>query len=309
MNNPFYQRSLINMKELSTEAIQQILALALRYKNNEIKQKFLTDKIIAHCFFEPSTRTRFSFEAANLRLGGQNIAMLDPDRNSSQLKGESLQDCLKVIGSYADAMVIRHPCEGTARLAAEVTGIPVINAGDGANQHPTQTLLDLFTIQETQGRLHGLHLAVVGDLKHGRTTHSLVQAASLFDMRLYFVAPNQLALPEILSFELKRQGIKFSFHQSIAEIISKVDILYLTRLQKERFADAPDIEQAFAAMRCTPELLDAAKPTLKILHPLPRLIELPNSIDETPFASYFEQAKNGLYVREALLHAIFEPVS
>lgn len=308
MTNPFYQRSLINMKELSAEAIQQLFALAARYKNNEVKQKPLADKVVAHCFFEPSTRTRFSFETACLRLGGQNIVATDPERTSSQMKGESLSDSLKVIGSYVDAMTIRHPCEGAARLAAEVSGVPVINAGDGANQHPTQTLLDLFTMQETQGRLEGLHVALVGDLKYGRTTHSLVQVAHLFDMRLYFVSPTQLALPEHLSFELKRQGIKFSFHQSIAEIISKIDILYLTRMQKERFQNITGLDQVLAAMTCTEELLASARSTLKILHPLPRLAELPSAIDHTSFASYFDQAKNGMYVREALLHAIFEPV-
>lgn len=307
MTNPFYQRSLISIKDLSAEAIQQLLALALRYKNNAISEKPLTNKLVAQCFFEPSTRTRFSFESACLRVGGQNIAVVDPERSSSQTKGESLEDSLKIIGGYVDALVIRHPCEGAARLAADVSGVPVINAGDGANQHPTQTLLDLFTMQETQGRLQGLHLALVGDLKHGRTVHSLVQAASLFDMRLYFVSPSDLSLSDALTFELKRQGIKFSFHQTIAEIISKVDILYLTRLQKERFRDNPQIEKAFASMVCSETLLSQAQAHLKILHPLPRLNELPSSIDQTPFASYFEQAKNGLYVREALLHAIFEP--
>jgi aspartate carbamoyltransferase catalytic subunit len=305
MNNTLYHRSLISMKDLSMTEIEQLLILASDYKNNRVVQKPLLNKIIAHCFFEPSTRTRLSFESASLRLGGQNISFIDPERFSSQTKGETLQDSLKVISSYAEGMVIRHSCEGSARLAAEISGIPVINAGDGTNQHPTQTLLDLFSMQETQGRLKGLHVALVGDLKYARTAHSLVQAASLFDMRLYFVAPDQLALPEELSFDLKRKGIKFSFHQTLDAVIDKLDILYLTRLQKERFENMPHIEKAYRSMILTPELLDRAQKHMKILHPLPRQEELPFSIDQTPHAYYFQQAKNGLYVRQALFYAIF----
>ena len=303
MTNPLYHRSLVSINDLKESDIDLILNLAKRYKQGEIKTKVLHDKIIGSCFFEPSTRTRLSFETAILRLGGQTIGFADGQNTSLNAKGESLRDSLRIIGSYVDALIMRHPQEGAARLAKELTQIPVINAGDGANQHPTQTLLDLFSIQETQGKLKGLHLGLVGDLKHGRTIHSLVQAAAMYDMRLYFVAPSLLGLPESLSFDLKRRGVKFSFHNTVSEVIDKLDILYLTRLQKERF-DASHAEGEFLKLALKASDLKSVKANLKILHPLPRKEELPIEIDQTPYAYYFEQAKNGVYVREALLHLI-----
>lgn len=305
MNNTLYQRSLISIQNLSHDEIVFLLELALAYKKGTIVEKTLSDKIMASCFFEPSTRTRLSFESAMLRLGGQFIGFSDPANNSSQRKGESLSDSLKIIGGYADVMVIRHPQEGAAQLASDIAGIPVINAGDGANQHPTQTLIDLFSMRETHGELQGLKVAIAGDLRYGRTAHSLVQAASLFNMRLYFVSPPELNLPENLSFDLKRRGITFSFHQHINDVIDKVDILYLTRLQKERLALSVSAENYAASTALSPEILSKALPKLKILHPLPRQEELPISIDSLPQAYYFEQAKNGVFVRQALLHAIF----
>ncbi len=262
----------------------------------------LKGKILASCFYEPSTRTRLSFEAAMIRLGGQVIGFAEASTSSSQ-KGESLHDAMKVIGSYADAIVLRHPLEGSARVASEATETAVINAGDGSNQHPSQTLLDLFSIQDSQGSLKNIHLAFVGDLKYGRTVHSLCQACAYFDMRLYFVSPEQLTLPEEIVLFLKKQGVRFSFHRALEEVIEKADVLYMTRLQKERF-DAPTFEIVKDAYVLKEEMLGKAKKNLKILHPLPRVNEIDRSIDNTPYAYYFQQAENGLYVRMALLAEI-----
>lgn len=288
-------KHLISIHDLSRTDILEFLDFA-RDLQSTPKTGLLKDKIITLAFFEPSTRTRMSFEAAALRLGGKVMGFADTAQTSIA-KGESLSDTLKILGGYSDALVIRHPSEGSARLASHVAGIPVINAGDGANQHPTQTLLDLFTMRACFGKLEGLHLALTGDLKYGRTIHSLVEAASLFDMRLYFIAAEGLELPAQLTEILKMRSIRFSFHRHIAEIIDKADVLYLTRLQKERFQN----ERGISYQGLNAEILKNAKPSLKILHPLPRQEELPTEIDTTPHAAYFEQARNGVIVREAVL--------
>ncbi len=296
--NTLYERDIISMNELDRAQIETILATAAAFKR-EMPTSLLTDKVVAHCFFEPSTRTRLSFETATVRLGGKVIGFSN-DEGLSLKKGESLADSIRVIADYADLLVIRHPREGAARLAAEVADIPVINAGDGANQHPTQALLDLFTIQECQQRLDGLSIALVGDLKYGRTIHSFAQACMLFDVRLYLVAPDTLSLPESLCDSLRKQGVRFSFHQTIEEIIPKVDILYLTRVQHERFNGADDAQRGKAFV-LQADMLTHARANLKVLHPLPRLEELDPSVDITHYAHYFPQAKNGVYVRQALL--------
>jgi aspartate carbamoyltransferase catalytic subunit len=294
-------KGLISIADLSKEQILQVLK-----KTEGMKLKppgaLLKGKILASCFFEPSTRTRLSFEAAMIRLGGNTIGFSDGASTSTQ-KGETLRDTVKILGSYADLLVIRHPAEGAARLAAESAGIPVINAGDGANQHPTQALTDLFTIKESQGKLKGLSIAFVGDLKHGRTVHSLSLACAHFDMRLFFVSPEQLSLPEETAQALKKHGVKFSFHRTIEEVLGKADILYMTRIQKERF-DADVYEKLKETYRLTPSLLEKAPKHLKVLHPLPRLTEIDPSVDATPHAHYFQQAENGLYTRMALLSLI-----
>lgn len=292
---------LLSMHDLSRDEINHFLKAAQALQEKP-KPQALKGKIIALCFFEPSTRTRLSFETAALRLGGKTIGFSDTHALSTA-KGESLQDTIRVISSYADVIVIRHPSEGAARLAAEVSSVPVINAGDGANQHPTQTLLDLFTMKAAFGKLEGLHVAIMGDLKHGRTVHSLVEAAAHFDMRLYFVAgAPSCTLPPYLLDYLKLQGICFSFHREVKEILPKLDVLYLTRLQKERFhQDATLPYQALSL-----EDLKGAKASLKILHPLPRQEELPLAMDATPYAHYFEQAKNGVVVRQAILLSVFQ---
>ncbi len=300
MENPLYQKDILSIHELSLHHIQLILNTAKHLKENP-KPHLLQGKIIAHCFFEPSTRTRLSFESATLRLGGQVIGFSSDDGLSTK-KGETLHDTMRVISEYADSIVIRHPREGAARLTADLSDKPVINAGDGANQHPTQALIDLFTIQECQERLDGLHIALVGDLKHARAIHSLVQACSFFNIRLYLVSPEALTLPEPLCDTLKKQGVRFSFHRSLEEVLPKIDILYITRIQQERFSDnsALSLKNEYSV---TPALLAnlKIKSNLKILCPLPRIHEIDVSVDNSPYSYYFAQAGNGVPVRQALL--------
>ncbi len=295
--------NLISISDLSKEEIEKILKRAAEFKKKPPKD-LLLGKILASCFFEPSTRTRLSFESAMLKLGGQVIGFSNADSTSVR-KGETLSDTMRVIGGLADLIVIRHPLEGAAKLASQATTKPVINAGDGANQHPTQTLLDLFTIKECQGKLSGLNVAIVGDLKYGRTVHSLSYAAALFDMRLYFISPDELTLPDAILQELRKKRGKFSFHRSIEEVIGKVDILYMTRLQKERF-DTSTYERVKENYILEEALLQKAKKHLRILHPLPRVGEIDRAIDKTPHAYYFQQAENGLFVRQSLLYSILK---
>jgi aspartate carbamoyltransferase catalytic subunit len=299
--------SLINRDLVSIHDFSKSEILAVLHCAKSLKQKPLPDLlrgfVLASLFFEPSTRTRLSFETAMERLGGKVIGFAD-QAVSSAAKGETLYDAIRIIGQYADIIAMRHPLEGAARRAAEATDKPIINGGDGANQHPTQTLLDLFTIQETQKKLTGLSLALVGDLKYGRTVHSLTQVMIHFKPRLFFVAPLMLQIPKTYCEELKDHGIKFSLHSTIEEVVKRVDIFYLTRIQKERFADPVDYEKVKNAFRLTLAHLTGVKKNLRILHPLPRVNELDEKIDATKHAYYFEQAENGLYVRQALLAMI-----
>lgn len=297
MKNTLAGRDLISVSDLSKGEIELILATALSFQK-EPQPDLLKGSILASCFFEPSTRTRLSFEAAMLRLGGSVIGFSETATTSVK-KGESLFDSMKVIGSYADLIVIRHPQEGSARLTAEATDKPVINAGDGANQHPSQTLTDLFTIRECQGKIDELQIALVGDLKYGRTIHSLSLALAHYAVRLYFVAPESLHLPDAITQELKRKGVKFSFHEKLEEVIPKIDILYMSRIQKERFPDA-SVDFANPCL-LKKNHLERAKKTMRIFHPLPRVDEIEESIDSSPLAYYFQQAANGIPVRMALL--------
>jgi aspartate carbamoyltransferase catalytic subunit len=298
MENGLYGSDILSIKDLSLQQIEQVLAVAAKLKSKH-ELHLLNNKVIAHCFFEPSTRTRLSFESATLRLGG-NVIGFSSDESLSIQKGETLHDTIRVISDYADLIIIRHPKEGAARLAADVSPHPVINAGDGANQHPTQALVDLFTMQECQHKLNGLAIALVGDLKYGRTIHSFAEICMSFDIRLFLISPDILALPESICDVLKKKGVRFSFHQSMEEVIPKVDILYMTRIQQERFSEA---EYQFIKNQyiLTPAVLAKARPNLKILHPLPRVNEIDMEVDKTPYAHYFEQAANGVYVRQALL--------
>ncbi|MEM1282211.1 MAG: aspartate carbamoyltransferase [Chlamydiota bacterium] len=302
MKQTFAGRDILAIDDLSKTDILEILETAKELEHNP-KKKSLEGHILGSCFFEPSTRTRLSFESAMQRLGGQVMGFAD-DKATAIQKGESLRDTMKVLENYVDLIVMRHPLEGSAQLAADSIDIPVINAGDGANEHPTQTLLDLFTIQKTQDRLDNLSIAMVGDLRYGRTTHSLARAAVHFGMRLYFVAPQSLEMPKEVCNFLRDNKIKFSFHRSIDEVLHKVDILYLTRIQEERFTDKQEYLRLKDQYILTASDLEHVKENLRILHPLPRNEEVDRSVDKTPYASYFSQANNGLVVRQALLRLV-----
>ncbi|MBI5728255.1 MAG: aspartate carbamoyltransferase [Candidatus Magasanikbacteria bacterium] len=295
----FKHRDIISVGDLTKEEILHILATATALKKKP-QPKLLSGHVLGSCFFEPSTRTRLSFETAMLRLGGGVTGFADPVVTSVK-KGETLFDTIKIIGQYVDVIAMRHPLDGAARRATEATDTPVINGGDGANQHPTQTLLDLFTIQECQGRLEGLEIALVGDLKYGRTVHSLAQALAHFGARLYFVAPGALQMPTYVTDELKHAGIKFSCHEAMADVVKKADIIYMTRIQEERFADRMEYERVKDVYVLTPATLADSKKNARVLHPLPRVQEIAPSVDALPQAYYFAQAKNGIYVRQAVL--------
>lgn len=299
MPNSFAGRDVISIKDFTKAELLEVLREAKKLKKQPAP-KLLNGLVLGCCFYEPSTRTRLSFETAMQRLGGQVVGFADP-KVTSVKKGENLWDTTKIIGQYVDAIVMRHPLDGAARRAADATNKPIINAGDGANQHPTQTLLDLFTILETQKKLDNLNIIFAGDLKYGRTIHSLAQALTHFNARIYCVAPDALQMPEYILNELKSGRIKFSLHKKIEEVIPKADIIYLTRIQEERFADAAEYEKVKNAFLFNAALLKNAKPNLKVMHPLPRVNELAMDVDNTKHANYFEQAENGLYVREAIL--------
>ncbi len=299
MNNPLYQKNIISIADLSRNELELILQTAHSLKQSP-QPELLKNKVIASCFFEASTRTRLSFETAVQRLGGSVIGFDSGGNTSLAQKGETLADSVKVISSYADAFFMRHPQEGAARLATEFSQIPVINGGDGSNQHPTQTLLDLFTIYETQDTIDNLNIAFVGDLKYGRTVHSLAQALSLFNCNFYFIAPDALAMPDYILEELDNKNISYSLHQSIEEVVDSLDILYMTRVQKERF-DETEYQHMKSAFLLDAQILNNVRANLKILHPLPRVDEIHKNVDSTPYAYYFQQAENGVYARQALL--------
>ncbi|MCL6263522.1 aspartate carbamoyltransferase [Craterilacuibacter sp. RT1T] len=301
MTNTLYRKHIISIPDFTRQELELVVETAGRLKR-EPRNDLLQGKLIASCFFEPSTRTRLSFETAVQRLGGNIIGFADGG-NTSAKKGETLADSLKIIGDYSDAVVMRHPKEGAARLASEFSPVPIINGGDGSNQHPTQTLLDLFSIYETQGTLENLTVAFVGDLKYGRTVHSLTQALSLFNASFYFVAPEALAMPDYICEELDEKGIKYTLVSSLEEVIPEIDVLYMTRVQRERFDEA-EFKKIQGQFILKAEMLKHARDNMKILHPLPRVDEIAVDVDATPHAYYFQQAKNGVYARQALLSLV-----
>ncbi len=302
MPNNLFQKNIISISEFSRDDLELIVNTAKKLKTSP-RNDLLKNKLIASCFFEASTRTRLSFETAIQRLGGRVIGFSDANSTSLAKKGETLADSLRIITSYADALVMRHHHEGAARLATDVSPVPIINAGDGSNQHPSQTILDLFTIYETQGALDKLNVAFIGDLKYGRTVHSLAQALSLYNARLFLVSPESLAMPEYLLDELENKNIEYHICPTIESVIPEVDILYMTRVQKERF-DETEYSHLRAKFILTPEILQKAKPNLKVLHPLPRIDEITIEVDQTPYAYYFQQAANGVYARQAILSLV-----
>ncbi len=262
------------------------------------------DRLLALCFFEPSTRTRMSFDAAMKRLGGDTVDM-GPVESSSVQKGESLADTVRVIEGYADALVLRHPSEGAAAMAAEFVDVPVINAGDGAGQHPTQTLLDLYTIRETAG-LDDLTVGIMGDLKYGRTVHSLAEALTEFDTRMHFVAPESLRLPRNVRYDLHEAGARLREHEDLAAVLPELDVLYVTRIQRERFPDESEYRAVAGEYQIDATALEPAREDLVVLHPLPRVDEIAPDVDSTPHARYFTQAHNGVPVRMALLDTLLD---
>ena len=276
-----------------------MLETAKEFEQNR-EQNFLEGKVIASLFFEPSTRTRLSFETAINRLGAKVIGFSDAT-NTSQSKGETLKDTIKMVNNYVDMIVMRHPLEGSSRYASEVADVPVVNAGDGANQHPSQTLLDLYSILQTQGTLEGLTINMVGDLKYGRTTHSLLQAMSHFNTKFIFTAPEELKMPKEYKQFLDSKGIEYIETTSIEEHLNDCDILYMTRVQQERFTDPMEYERVKDVYTLNAGMLSNVKQNMKILHPLPRVTEITQDVDETPYAYYFKQAENGLYVRMAII--------
>jgi len=292
-------RSLVSIDDLTTEEILKILDDAVEFEKNPV-QKLLEGKVIATLFFEPSTRTRLSFESAINRLGGKIVGFSDAGV-SSVSKGETLHDTIKMVSNYSDLIVMRHPIEGSARYASEISSVPVINAGDGANQHPTQTLLDLYSIRKTQGTLDNLNIFMVGDLKYGRTVHSLMMAMSRWNTTFNFISPEELKMPEEFKLYLENLGLKYYEHLDFTDIISRADIIYMTRVQKERFSDPIEYEKVKNVYVLKNSMLANTKPNMRILHPLPRVNEIHTDVDKNPKAYYFEQALNGVYTRQAIL--------
>lgn len=296
-------KHLVSISHCSAEDIMRILDRATLFERNP-NRDFLQGRVVATLFFEPSTRTRLSFETAVCRLGGKVIGFSDASTSSST-KGETLKDTIKIVSNYADAIVMRHYLEGAAQYATEVSPVPIINAGDGSNQHPSQTLLDLYSIRQTQGSLEQKTIVMVGDLKYGRTIHSLIEGMQPFSPRFIFVAPKELALPEEYRSYCREHNIPFEeVTEFTSEVISEADILYMTRVQRERFSDPEEYERVKNVYILDRELLRLAKPNLKILHPLPRVQEIAQEVDDHPAAYYFRQALNGLYVRQSILSEI-----
>jgi aspartate carbamoyltransferase catalytic subunit len=295
-------KSLISINDFTREQQLHLLDLAEDFERNP-RQRILESFVVATLFFEPSTRTRLSFESAVSYLGGKIIGFSDTSSTSVQ-KGESLRDTIKTVANYSDLIVMRHPREGSARFASEVSSVPVINAGDGANQHPTQCLLDLYSIRKTQGKLDGLNIVFVGDLKYGRTVHSLVQALCQFNTTFHLVSPEELKLPSSVKRHIKENNLEYHQYTELNDVIEKADILYMTRIQKERFSDPMDYEKIKNSYILRNDMLVNTKENLKIMHPLPRVNEINEDVDDNEQAYYFQQALNGVYVRQALVCAI-----
>ena len=295
-------RSLVSIAGHSKEKILYLLEMAKEFEKNP-NRKILDSKVVATLFFEPSTRTRLSFETAANRLGARVIGFTDPKVTSSS-KGETLKDTIMMVSNYADIIVMRHFLEGAARYASEVAPVPIVNAGDGANQHPSQTMLDLYSIYKTQGTLENLNIYLVGDLKYGRTVHSFLMAMRHFNPTFHFIAPEELKMPEEYKLYCRKHGIKYEEHTDMAQIIKEVDILYMTRVQRERFADLMEYEKVKNTYVLNNTMLEGTKDNLRILHPLPRVNEISTDVDSNPKAYYFQQAENGVYTRMAIIASI-----
>jgi aspartate carbamoyltransferase catalytic subunit len=294
------RRNFVTIADLSREKILYMIELAGEFEKHP-NREILKGKVVATLFYEPSTRTRLSFETAANRLGARVIGFSDA-KASSVSKGESLKDTILMVSNYADVIAMRHYIEGAAQYASEISPVPIINAGDGAHQHPSQCMLDLYTIYQTQGTLENLNIYLVGDLKYGRTVHSLLMAMRHFNPTFHFIAPEELAMPNEYKEYCREKGIRFEEHTDLNEdIIADADIVYMTRVQKERFSDLMEYERVKNTYILKASMLGRAKPNMKILHPLPRVNEIAYDVDETPQAYYIQQARNGLYAREAII--------
>ncbi|WP_136589107.1 aspartate carbamoyltransferase [Salinigranum halophilum] len=294
---------LISAAQLSRDDIEAVLDRAAEIDADPaaVRERH-AGTVLALCFFEPSTRTKMSFDTAMKRLGGETIDMGSVE-SSSVKKGETLADTARVIEGYADAIVLRHPSEGSAKMASEFVDVPLVNAGDGAGQHPSQTLLDLYTIRENAG-LDDITVGIMGDLKYGRTVHSLSMALTNFDVRQHFVSPESLRLPRSVRYDLHEAGAQVREHEELAGILPELDVLYVTRIQRERFPDEREYREVAGEYQIDPDILTEAKESLTVMHPLPRVDEIDPAVDETPHAQYFEQAHNGVPVRMALLDTL-----
>ncbi|HDS62715.1 MAG TPA: aspartate carbamoyltransferase [Methanofollis liminatans] len=292
-------RHIISIKDFEKRDIEALLDRAEAIDAGTYDRHALDDRILGVLFFEPSTRTRMSFEAAMARLGGTSIDMGGVEA-SSVVKGETLADTIRVVSGYADAIVLRHPKEGAARLAAEFSSVPVLNAGDGAGQHPSQTLIDLYTIRQAMP-LEGIDVGLLGDLRYGRTAHSLAYALTEFNVTLHTLAPQSLEMPPNVMEGLKDRGVEVVRHDDIEEFTASLDVMYVTRIQRERFPDTASYYAVASSYRVTPELLERAREQMIVLHPLPRVDEIDPGVDALPHARYFEQARNGIPIRMALL--------
>ena len=294
------KKNLVTIAHLTKEELMYMMEMAGEFEKHP-NRKILDGRVVATLFFEPSTRTRLSFETAANRLGACVIGFTDPKVTSST-KGETLKDTIMMVSNYADVIVMRHYLEGAARYASEVSPVPVVNAGDGANQHPSQTMLDLYSIYKTQGTLENLEILLVGDLKYGRTVHSLLMAMRHFNPTFHFIAPKELAMPEEYKVYCREHGIRFTEQEDFNEhAIAQADIVYMTRVQRERFTDLMEYERVKDVYILREKMLRSAKANMKILHPLPRVNEIAYDVDENPHAYYFEQAHNGLFAREAII--------
>ena len=294
------KHNFVTIADLTREKILYMIEMAQEFEKHP-NRELLKGKVVATLFFEPSTRTRLSFETAANRLGARVIGFADP-KVTSGTKGETLKDTILMVSNYADVIAMRHFIEGAAQYASEIAPIPIINAGDGAHQHPSQCMLDLYTIYQTQGTLENLNIYLVGDLKYGRTVHSLLMSMRHFNPTLHFIAPEELAMPNEYKEYCREKGIRFEEHTELnEEIIADADIIYMTRVQKERFSDLMEYERVKNTYILKASMLGRSKPNMKILHPLPRVNEIAYDVDETPQAYYIQQARNGLYAREAII--------
>jgi aspartate carbamoyltransferase catalytic subunit len=300
----FEGRDIISIKDFTRDEISHIFKISKSMEPAAQKSSdILRGKILATLFFEASTRTRLSFESSMHKLGGSTIGFAEAEIASVK-KGENLADTVRTVENYADVIALRHPLEGAARLAAEFAKVPIINAGSGAEEHPTQALLDLYTMNKEKGKIDGLKIAMVGDLRYGRTVHSLAYALSLYDVELYLVSPDTLKMRREVLQAIKERKITVTERSNLDKIVPLVDVLYVTRIQKERFPDPAEYAKVKGSYRIDLESLSEAKKDLAIMHPLPRVDEIAAEVDSTPFARYFQQVRNGIVVRMALLALI-----